>query len=245
MKYQILKTKAIKKKLILFGLVSLIDLGVAATLFAQTKKEKSIKKEITIDENSGEKKMTITTTENGKTTVEEYIGDDVENQLNNTSKKNQLKRKVIVIDEQDSLNVELENFISDEEVNKLVKEILQKFESEHSSDDEKSEKVIVKKVVINEKSEDCTDKKEIKQEVKIKMYPNPSIGIFNLDFDLGTDKKIDISITDIEGKEVFNQSVKGNSSYSLPIDISKQTKGSYFLNLTQGKNKIVETIILK
>jgi hypothetical protein len=71
-----------------------------------------------------------------------------------------------------------------------------------------------------------------KETVEFNIYPNPSAGKFTFDFNLGSKEKINISITDIEGKIVLKETVEGKEKYSLPINISKEAKGSCFLSIT-------------
>jgi hypothetical protein len=64
-----------------------------------------------------------------------------------------------------------------------------------------------------------------KETVEFNISPNPSSGNFTVDFNLGSKGKINISITDIEGKIVLKETVEGKEKYSLPINISKEAKG--------------------
>ncbi|MCB0402500.1 MAG: T9SS type A sorting domain-containing protein [Flavobacteriales bacterium] len=86
-------------------------------------------------------------------------------------------------------------------------------------------------------------RKELEME-KINFSPNPNDGKFNLNFELSKKAPVQIQIFDIQGKEVYNESIKNFSgTYQNAIDISEQGKGIYFLRIIQGNkantNKIV------
>ena len=56
-------------------------------------------------------------------------------------------------------------------------------------------------------------------------YPNPSNGNFTLDLDLTDKEEAIISITDISGKEVYTEKVRGNGKpQNLSIWKGKQAR---------------------
>lgn len=65
----------------------------------------------------------------------------------------------------------------------------------------------------------------------VKVYPNPSYDVFNIELPMGTDVK-QISLTDIAGKQVtVNAAVNGKNIISL--DLTDKAAGVYILQLTK------------
>jgi hypothetical protein len=79
---------------------------------------------------------------------------------------------------------------------------------------------------------------EVQKEISI--YPNPSQGIFTMDFKNNTFESV-ISIYDVLGNCVLNKA-SGNDTH-LNFNLSNQTKGIYFMKL-QTKEKVVTQKIL-
>jgi len=63
----------------------------------------------------------------------------------------------------------------------------------------------------------------------INIYPNPSNGVFNIDFKTFTEV-LNVSITDITGKIIY-QLANANCKSQIQIDLSNQNKGIYFIRL--------------
>jgi hypothetical protein len=81
---------------------------------------------------------------------------------------------------------------------------------------------------------------ENNSENTLKVFPNPSHGIFNLKLDKSYDN---ISILDMTGKEVYGEIIK-NSDLSLMID-SKLAEGMYILRLSSGKKVTYNKLIIQ
>jgi hypothetical protein len=79
---------------------------------------------------------------------------------------------------------------------------------------------------------------------ELKFYPNPTKGQFTLEFEVPESGATQITITDIEGKQVYQEKVKGAGAHSKQIDISDESKGIYILNLRQGKKSTTKRIVV-
>lgn len=78
---------------------------------------------------------------------------------------------------------------------------------------------------------------------KLRIYPNPSAGKFNLEFTLQERGDTQVEVLDINGKVIFSDKLKGfTGSYKKEIDLP-ETAGVYLINITQNGNKIVKKII--
>jgi hypothetical protein len=81
---------------------------------------------------------------------------------------------------------------------------------------------------------------------EINVFPNPasemiSISITNADF-----SQISISITDLQGKEVFSATDKNVSAeYKRQIDVQEFGKGIYFIRMNTGNDSKVEKLIIQ
>jgi hypothetical protein len=81
--------------------------------------------------------------------------------------------------------------------------------------------------------------KELKEDTRIKVYPNPSSGVFTLNTSIGSSK--DIFVYDVNGKIIFES--KGLVENSMQIDLSNHAEGIYILRVTDGENSLTKKII--
>lgn len=119
------------------------------------------------------------------------------------------------------------------------------------SSDGKTNKVIAinTKIIIKDVTPETKDKTTaVTNELKINklnFFPNPSSGNFTLEFESPNNDAISIKITDVNGKQVYNETVKGEGHQSKQIDISNESKGVYFILLQQGKNISTKKITIE
>ena len=105
------------------------------------------------------------------------------------------------------------------------------------SGDDKSAKRVSKTVDLN--------KKELSIN-KLKFSPNPNDGKFDLSFKLNKEKPVQIKIVDIHGKTVYSEKVNDFAGkYNNNIDISKNGKGIYILQITQDNKASTSKVVIK
>jgi hypothetical protein len=78
----------------------------------------------------------------------------------------------------------------------------------------------------------------------ISIFPNPNSGIFNLYLDEKISENAIVTITDISGKTILvlkNEQLSNTNS----IDLSKESKGIYFVNLVSDEQVMVKKIIVQ
>lgn len=81
---------------------------------------------------------------------------------------------------------------------------------------------------------------------KLVFAPNPSDGKFTLKFNTPETGKTKINIYDVNGKEVYNETIKNfDGIYKNDIDISSEGQGTYFLKIQQGEKFSTRKIILE
>ena len=81
---------------------------------------------------------------------------------------------------------------------------------------------------------------EIDDALSVRIYPNPTDGVFTLEFDVQA--AYIVTITDMAGKALLKQTV---SDLTTQIDISSFSEGVYMLVINDGKNQVVTRIIKK
>ncbi len=77
------------------------------------------------------------------------------------------------------------------------------------------------------------------QNTLVSLFPNPAISSIEIKISTNTDNSWEVSIFDMQGHLVFNNSFNGNST---KIDISKLNNGLYFLQLKNNDNTIIKNI---
>jgi hypothetical protein len=87
-------------------------------------------------------------------------------------------------------------------------------------------------------------KKELSLQ-QLNFYPNPSNGKFSLEFETSDKDPVTIHIMDTNGKEVYNETVKGEEKYKREIELGAASKGIYVINLQQGKRSTSKKIIIE
>ena len=113
---------------------------------------------------------------------------------------------------------------------------------------------ITKKIVI--KDLDATDQQKLKASTNhlsgnelsiddLKFSPNPNNGKFNLSFSLKSHEDVQVSIFNLEGKSVYEESLKNfTGKYSRDMDLSAQPKGGYYVKIAQkGKASMKKMVI--
>ena len=78
----------------------------------------------------------------------------------------------------------------------------------------------------------------------VSVMPNPSNGLFNVVIALPTVQDIKIEVTNMLGQSVYTNSMKSFNTGVIPVDLSDNTNGVYFLTVTNGTEKNVQRIVL-
>ncbi|MBP7497171.1 MAG: T9SS type A sorting domain-containing protein [Bacteroidales bacterium] len=79
-------------------------------------------------------------------------------------------------------------------------------------------------------------------EINLSVYPNPSNGMVNITVS-GLTKSANIIITNIEGQQIFNQTL--TSDINNEYDFSNLAKGLYFIKIVNENNVITEKLIIQ
>ncbi len=76
----------------------------------------------------------------------------------------------------------------------------------------------------------------------IRLYPNPSKGIVNIDFATYHVQELELSVIDITGRVILQQHF--SNSQHIAIDIQKKVSGIYFIKLGLEGKQIIKKLIL-
>jgi len=80
----------------------------------------------------------------------------------------------------------------------------------------------------------------------ISIYPNPSTGIFNLNFTSSYKGLVSLNIFSLDGRQVQSLNVQKNSSKLLhSISLANQPKGIYLVKITEGDKQFQQRIVKK
>ena len=116
------------------------------------------------------------------------------------------------------------------------------------------------KVIIKATISDCDLTKEEEQEIKslgledktelqvknFKLYPNPTEGLFNLEFELEENAAAMIKIYNQKGEMVYNEKIKKSELiFNKQIDLSKEESGIYFIKIIQFDKSITKKVMKK
>jgi hypothetical protein len=88
----------------------------------------------------------------------------------------------------------------------------------------------------------------VSETIELKVFPNPTRGEFNLEFELETNHPVVVRIFDLTGKEVrdlTNDLEKTGSNYSARVTLNNPTPGIHFIRVESAKQKIIKKLIIR
>ena len=90
----------------------------------------------------------------------------------------------------------------------------------------------------------CLGIGETDNDLQLMVYPNPSTGIFSLRTAMAM-ANVHISLTDMQGREIYNETTDLNAGDSKSLNISSAAPGIYILKIENGKQLFAEKIIVQ
>ncbi|NRA11693.1 MAG: T9SS type A sorting domain-containing protein, partial [Crocinitomicaceae bacterium] len=88
----------------------------------------------------------------------------------------------------------------------------------------------------------CAGIEEIPELAGFNVYPNPSEGVFNVEFVNAASELFKIEITDVNGRLIYTVSTQ-SEMVELGIDISEEARGVYFMNISSDSHSVVQRIV--
>ncbi len=86
---------------------------------------------------------------------------------------------------------------------------------------------------------DVTGIAEIDLSDQMVIYPNPNDGRFHIQLPADMRGNVDISIVSMTGKLIHKEFLNNVSYNVLPIDLSNEANGLYFIKLSDGTNTAI------
>lgn len=87
-----------------------------------------------------------------------------------------------------------------------------------------------------------TDKTALSLNSEIRIYPNPSTGLFNL---TGVEEGSNVRVYSIGGQEMFNMISRTSSTQISPVDLSDLPSGLYLMQITSPLGEVHSTKLQK
>jgi len=94
-------------------------------------------------------------------------------------------------------------------------------------------------------TKDCTSLEDANDIQKLKIFPNPNNGTFNLSLNNFSEEKGSFEIVNTLGERVYVQDLEFNESISQNFELNSLPKGIYFLNVKTESNCLVERLIIQ
>ena len=77
------------------------------------------------------------------------------------------------------------------------------------------------------------------------VQPNPSSGIFHVNISGVRDQNVHLSVTDLNGRVVYNDAITSvSSTLSKKIDLTSLSKGTYIFKVLTNKDQDVHKIVI-
>ncbi|MGV3695473.1 zinc-dependent metalloprotease [Flavobacterium sp.] len=77
------------------------------------------------------------------------------------------------------------------------------------------------------------------------IYPNPSKGNFNIQFENTTSNEIKVNVYDMRGRTIFENNYSNNVTFNENIQLNNAQAGVYLVSVTDGNKKLVKRIVIE
>jgi hypothetical protein len=93
---------------------------------------------------------------------------------------------------------------------------------------------------------DCTGIDEFAKALNLAIYPNPSKGVFVIEFNTQKPYSIDLSVANSLGKQVYkDEKVNVNGSKRYILDLASQADGVYVLYIKDAESSVSRKIVIR
>lgn len=87
------------------------------------------------------------------------------------------------------------------------------------------------------------DESELNNSVKI--YPNPSNGVFELEFDSSIGSNIQVSVSNMSGQIVYSNQIESINTNNKSIDLRDLTSGIYSINIISDNHSVNKKLVIE
>jgi subtilisin-like proprotein convertase family protein len=77
------------------------------------------------------------------------------------------------------------------------------------------------------------------------IYPNPSSGNFNIQFENHTSNEIKVNVYDMRGRIIFENKYSNQATFNENIQLSNAQAGVYLVSVTDGNQKLVKRLVIE
>ena len=85
---------------------------------------------------------------------------------------------------------------------------------------------------------------EANDDTEFSVYPNPNTGAFNIEIRQSGAQDMQIRVIDVLGRELRSVNIAAQAQILLPVDLSQQASGVYFVVLQAGEQTITRKVVL-
>ncbi|MBA3682494.1 MAG: T9SS type A sorting domain-containing protein [Bacteroidetes bacterium] len=78
----------------------------------------------------------------------------------------------------------------------------------------------------------------------VTIMPNPSSGLVNLAVTLAQTENLTVTVSNALGQQIISNKYDGISNELITLDLNNQSNGVYFVTVSNGKDKMVQRLIL-
>ena len=77
------------------------------------------------------------------------------------------------------------------------------------------------------------------------IYPNPSKGNFNIQFDNTTSNEIKVNVYDMRGRIIFENKYSNQATFNENIQLNNAQAGVYLVSITDGNQKLTKRLVIE
>jgi len=78
----------------------------------------------------------------------------------------------------------------------------------------------------------------------VQIMPNPSTGLVNVAIRLAQTENVTVTVANALGQQIISNKYDGISNELITLDLNNQSNGVYFVTVSNGKDKMVQRLIL-
>lgn len=95
---------------------------------------------------------------------------------------------------------------------------------------------------------ECTETsttETLAQQIGLQIFPNPSNGIFNLNFAMEKNTPVSMTIFDKMGRSIWSREIINGSEFSEVMNFTEMASGVYFLRMQVGNELVTERLVIQ